>query len=210
MSQRLPMEESEKINVYRAPDWSPTSNDDFITNTDSPKIWQIFMKNWPIISQKVVLLIAAILTWGIVYSIFPQHTHVNAPIMRLAFLFIGAEIVGVFVGLTGLPDILGMLFWGVLYKNIGLANFEGLSGLEAFLREMALVSIMLLAGLGLDLEALKKLCGMVTRLTLVPTFVEVVCVAVLSFFLLKMPWLWGILLGYVCISIIYQTFNNII
>lgn len=193
------MEETEKINVYRATEWTPPDmpNDDSTNkiNTDSPKLWQIFMRNWPIISQKVVLLIAAILTWGVVYSIFPGYTHPSAPIMRLVFLFIGAEITGVLVSLTGLPDILGMLFWGVLYKNIGLANFEGLTGLEGFLREMALVSIMLLAGLGLDLKALKKLFGMVMRLTLIPTFVEVACVAVLSFFLLNMPWLWGILLG---------------
>lgn len=60
---------------------------------------------------------------------------------------------------------------------------------------MALVNIMLLAGLGLDPQAFKKLWFMILRLTLVPTIVEVAIIAVLAYFLLSMPWLWGLLLG---------------
>lgn len=54
---------------------------------------------------------------------------------------------------------------------------------------------MLLAGLGLDLDALKKLFGMVMRLTLIPSFFEVASIAVLSHLLLDLPWLWGSMLG---------------
>lgn len=64
-----------------------------------------------------------------------------------------------------------------------------------FYREMALVNIMLLAGLGLDFEALKKLFGMVMRLTLIPTIAETAIITILAYFLMNMPWLWGILLG---------------
>lgn len=60
---------------------------------------------------------------------------------------------------------------------------------------MALVNIMLLAGLGLDLGALKKLFGIIMRVTIVPTICEVAVITVCSFYFLKMPWLWGILLG---------------
>lgn len=60
---------------------------------------------------------------------------------------------------------------------------------------MALVNIMLLAGLGLDFEALKKLFGMVMRLTLIPTIAETAIITILAYFLMNMPWLWGILLG---------------
>ena len=65
----------------------------------------------------------------------------------------------------------------------------------SFYREMALVNIMLLAGLGLDYESLKKLFGIIMRLTLVPTIAETTSVAVLAYYCLDMPWLWGILLG---------------
>lgn len=60
---------------------------------------------------------------------------------------------------------------------------------------MALVNIMLLAGLGLDYDSLKKLFRFIMQLTLIPTIVEVVVIAVLSRFLLDLPWLWGTLLG---------------
>lgn len=54
---------------------------------------------------------------------------------------------------------------------------------------------MLLAGLGLELDALKKLSGMVARVTLIPTALETISIAVLAHYLMDMPWLWGILLG---------------
>lgn len=62
-------------------------------------------------------------------------------------------------------------------------------------REMALVNIMLLAGLGLDLDALKKLFGIIMRLTLIPTVLEVAVITVCSRYSLNFPWLWGVLLG---------------
>lgn len=92
------------------------------------------MKNWRFISQPVTLLFIFLLLWGISYSILPEYTKPNSPIMRILFLFVGAQICGIFVGLTGLPDMLGMLFWGVLYKNIGLGDFTGYESLEIFLR----------------------------------------------------------------------------
>lgn len=64
-----------------------------------------------------------------------------------------------------------------------------------FPSEMALVNIMLLAGLGLDLDALRKLFGIIMRLTLIPTILEVASISVCSHYLLNFPWLWGILLG---------------
>lgn len=62
-------------------------------------------------------------------------------------------------------------------------------------RDMALINIMLLAGLGLEVKVFKKLLGMVVRLSIIPTVAETVIVAVLAHFLLQMPWLWGLLLG---------------
>lgn len=62
-------------------------------------------------------------------------------------------------------------------------------------REMALVNIMLLAGLGLDLGALRKLFLPVMQLTFIPTVAEVAIITVAGHYLLSMPWLWGVLLG---------------
>lgn len=54
---------------------------------------------------------------------------------------------------------------------------------------------MLLAGLGLDYDSLKRLFRFIMQLTLIPTVAEVVAIAVLSRYLLDLPWLWGVLLG---------------
>lgn len=62
-------------------------------------------------------------------------------------------------------------------------------------RDMALINIMLLAGLGVDLQPLKKLFRIIMQLTLLPTIAEVAALTVLSHFLLGMPWIWGVLLG---------------
>jgi NhaP-type Na+/H+ or K+/H+ antiporter len=60
---------------------------------------------------------------------------------------------------------------------------------------IALVIILIRAGLGLDPKALKRLSGMVIRLAIFPSLVEATSMAVMSHFLLRLPWIWSILLG---------------
>ncbi|XP_071053502.1 sodium/hydrogen exchanger 9B2 isoform X2 [Onthophagus taurus] len=92
--------------------------------------------------------------------------------------------------------MVGMLLMGVLLRNVGFLQIEGnYRKFTAILRQLALVNIMLPAGLGLDPKALKKMSWMVLNLAFVPVAVEVAGVAVAAYFLLDFPWLWGILLG---------------
>uniref|UniRef100_A0A182QZB4 Cation/H+ exchanger transmembrane domain-containing protein n=1 Tax=Anopheles farauti TaxID=69004 RepID=A0A182QZB4_9DIPT len=162
------------------------------------KLCPALERNWPITSQPLALLIVFGFLWAIAYTVLPAElAHPTGGLMRIVFLFVGAQACGILVSLTGLPDMLGMLFWGVLYANVGWADFGGYERLEVFLREMALVNIMLLAGLGLDYAALRTLFRFIMQLTLVPTVAEVAAVAVLSHYLLNLPWLWGVLLGLV-------------
>lgn len=60
---------------------------------------------------------------------------------------------------------------------------------------IALVVILLRAGLGLDPAALKELSFMVLRLAFTPCIVETVTVATVTHLLLGFPWLWGLMLG---------------
>ncbi|CRK88687.1 CLUMA_CG002385, isoform B [Clunio marinus] len=172
------------------------------TNKENkPKIFLMLEESWPNSSQTLALLVIFLISWGIASSLFPGLVYANSTIMRIIFLVIGAQACGLLVSFIGLPDMLGMIGFGVFYKNIGWGNFEGYEKLEAVLREMALVNIMLLAGLGLDLEALKKLFGIIMRLTLIPTIFEVAVITVCSHYLLNFPWLWGVLLGLVVTAI---------
>ncbi|XP_065372260.1 sodium/hydrogen exchanger 9B2 [Calliphora vicina] len=166
-----------------------------------PKIWQYLVKHYHVTSQPLAILITFIALWILGYVLMPNYAVPNTAIMRLILLIVGAQVTGILVTFVKMPDMLGMLFFGVLYTNLGWADFSGYQRLEAFLREMALINIMLLAGLGLDANAFKKLWFMILRLTLIPTIAEVAIITVLAHFLLNMSWLWGILLGLVITAV---------
>uniref|UniRef100_A0A6P4FY43 Mitochondrial sodium/hydrogen exchanger 9B2 isoform X1 n=2 Tax=Drosophila rhopaloa TaxID=1041015 RepID=A0A6P4FY43_DRORH len=166
-----------------------------------PKWWIHFRSHWVNISEQVALLAIFLGLWSMAWVLLPEYSQPQTVIMRIAFLFVGAQILGILVSFVHLPDMLGMLFFGVLYANLGLANFEGYQKFELFLREMALINIMLLAGLGLDGDAFKRLWFMILRLTLLPTIVEVAAIAGLAYLTLSMPWLWGIALGLVITAV---------
>jgi NhaP-type Na+/H+ or K+/H+ antiporter len=59
-----------------------------------------------------------------------------------------------------------------------------------------LTVILIKAGLGLDAPALLKLSLIVIRLALLPCIMEAVAAAVISYYILGYPWLWGLMLGY--------------
>jgi solute carrier family 9B (sodium/hydrogen exchanger), member 1/2 len=64
-----------------------------------------------------------------------------------------------------------------------------------FSRKLAMVVILIKAGLGLDAKALKQLSCVVLRLAFCPCLVEAATAMLAARYLLHMPWLWGILLG---------------
>lgn len=74
-----------------------------------------------------------------------------------------------------------MLAIGVLLRNISFLQLSGqYVEFAAFLRKMALVNILLPAGLGLDPGALKRMAGMVVGLAIIPPLIEVLAVMFLS------------------------------
>lgn len=60
---------------------------------------------------------------------------------------------------------------------------------------------MLLAGMGLDLMELKQQLGMIAKLTCIPTIAEVGVITLIGFYLMKLPWLWSVLLGFVITAV---------
>ncbi|XP_008057782.1 sodium/hydrogen exchanger 9B2 isoform X2 [Carlito syrichta] len=93
----------------------------------------------------------------------------------------------------------GMLLAGFLMRNIPVIsdNVQINHKWSSSLRSIALSIILVRAGLGLDSEALKKLKGVCVRLSLGPCTVEACSSAVLTHFLLGLPWQWGFMLGFV-------------
>jgi NhaP-type Na+/H+ or K+/H+ antiporter len=63
-------------------------------------------------------------------------------------------------------------------------------------RKVALVIILTRAGLDLDSAALKRMRITVPKLGLIPWFVECIVIAIMTHYLLGLPWIWAFLLGY--------------
>ena len=82
----------------------------------------------------VALFVTFLLMWGIVYSIQPHLAMPAGNFMRFLFLFVGAQLCAIVVTQFGVPDMLGMIFWGILYRNVGLAEYGEMAKVESFLR----------------------------------------------------------------------------
>lgn len=70
-----------------------------------------------------------------------------------------------------------------------------------FYRKIALVIILTRAGLDLDPNALKRLKITVPKLGLIPWLIEAFVIAILTKYLLDLPWIWGFFLGSVIAAV---------
>ena len=126
----------------------------------------------------------------------------NGTIFILIILVVVALFFGWIFSLVRLPPLLGMLLTGILIKNIPGMTFDTYwTKTSSILRGVALVVILMRAGLGLDPQALKRLSVMVFRLAFTPCLAETLTVAVASHFLLNFPWIWGFMLGFVLAAV---------
>lgn len=183
--------------------------------------WKYAMKHWPDVSQPLSLLFLCVIVWTLIRILLPEYTVIHAVPMRMAILFVGAQICGVLLRLMQLPEMLGMLGFGVFFTNMGWGDFTPYQSLESFFRygqtpaytdsiqrnllfhfrskfsksDLALVNIMLLAGLGIELKAFIAQWSAVGRLTIIPTIGEVAVITLIAKWMFDFPWLWGILLG---------------
>ncbi|XP_077156860.1 sodium/hydrogen exchanger 9B2-like isoform X2 [Paroedura picta] len=158
-----------------------------------------------ILSRTVTYGVAAVLIWAVVWSITGQECLPGGNLFGILFLFffavIGGKLMGLIKlpGLPPLPPLLGMLLVGFLLRNIPSVSdlLQIDTKWSAGLRSIALAIILARAGLGLDPKALKKLKAVCIRLSFGPCVTEACIAAVVSHFLMHLPWTWGFLLGFV-------------
>ncbi|XP_077574807.1 sodium/hydrogen exchanger 9B2 isoform X1 [Stigmatopora nigra] len=150
------------------------------------------------------VLLAAVL-FGVVWSVTEDECLPGGNLFGITVLFICAVIGGKLVALIRLPrlppfpPLLGMLLMGFTLRNIPVItdgvyiNFKW----SASLRNIALAVILARAGLGLDPSALRKLKSVCLRVAVGPCIIEACTIALLSHFLMGLPWVWGFILGFV-------------
>ncbi|XP_054166014.1 sodium/hydrogen exchanger 9B2-like [Oppia nitens] len=88
-----------------------------------------------------------------------------------------------------------MLIIGFISGNVFDLNLN--EKLSSTFRSIALVIILLRAGLGLDPNVIKKLSGICIRLSLIPCIGEAFTISVVTYLLMDLPFVWGILLGFI-------------
>lgn len=184
-------------------------------------------KSWPSASQYLALLGIGILIWAIGILIFgvPKGKLYDIVYTRMAILFIGGEVCGILLKLFKLPDIIGMIGFGMFYQYLGQANFDGYENLEKFIkyeidlfiqifavdksnfrrfdlkfsnytfRDVALVNVLLVTGMLMEFNALVEKFWVALRLSIVTTMGETLIIAGMSMLVLKMPFIWSFMLG---------------
>uniref|UniRef100_A0A669EUH0 Cation/H+ exchanger transmembrane domain-containing protein n=1 Tax=Oreochromis niloticus TaxID=8128 RepID=A0A669EUH0_ORENI len=151
------------------------------------------------------LVLLAVVLFGVVWSITEDECLPGGNLFGITILFICAVVGGKLVSLIHLPKLppfpplLGMLLMGFLLRNIPVVT-DGVYidfRWSASLRNIALAVILARAGLGLDPTALRKLKVVCIRVAAGPCLIEACTTAVISHFLMGLPWVWGFILGFV-------------
>ncbi len=140
--------------------------------------------------------------WASLWAILGENALPGSNIFSLVVLLVVASFFGFLVRkipFITFPPLLGMLIAGFLLRNVpGISVAKHIDKQwSSTLRNTALVVILLRSGLGLDIQALRRLKCTVIRLAFCPCLLEAVTVGIVSHFLLGMPWLWAFMLGYI-------------
>uniref|UniRef100_A0A3B4DFZ2 Cation/H+ exchanger transmembrane domain-containing protein n=1 Tax=Pygocentrus nattereri TaxID=42514 RepID=A0A3B4DFZ2_PYGNA len=184
---------------------------DACTNTDPPhKCCGWLRRQCPcpprgLLAYIITKVSMAALLFGVVWSITEKECLPGGNLFGIVTVFICALTGGKLVGLIHIPNLppipplLGMLLAGVLLRNIPVVTEAVYIDFRwsASLRNIALAVILARAGLGLDGSALKKLKAVCVRVAMGPCLIEASTVALVSHFLMGLPWIWGFILGFV-------------
>jgi len=129
-----------------------------------------------------------------------QHPGLPGGVMFdvLEVLIVG-YLAGEFVRRLGLPPLFGMLIAGYVLKNCIPGALGGISStLNSTLRNVALATIMLRAGMGLNVKKLRESATITLLISAVPCFLEALAVAgVAKFTFPTMNLVWALMLGFV-------------
>ncbi|XP_023233238.1 sodium/hydrogen exchanger 9B2-like [Centruroides sculpturatus] len=149
------------------------------------------------------LILSTSLVWGSLWGLLNHLALPGGEIFALVVVVVVCYIGGQIVSLLTLPPLLGMLIMGMILQNVPYIDVaKDLNPKwSSDLRSIALVIILLRAGLGLDPIVLRKLSGACFRLAFTPCIVECITIAIISHFLLEFPWLWGFILGFVIAAV---------
>ncbi len=123
-------------------------------------------------------------------------------LFSIGLIFLGGLALGRIFQMLKLPSLLGMLIVGMILGSSGLSLLDDqLIGISSELREIALIIILMRAGLNMDLDALKKLGKPALYMCFVPACFEIIAVTFLASFLFHISLVEAALLGCVLAAV---------
>lgn len=140
-----------------------------------------------------------VVIWSTCYGISPVAALPwNGSVFAFMILFAIAYVAGQLCSLIRVPPLVGMLIAGIILSNLTQIPLDPET--SSLARDLALGVILLRAGTSLDPGALKKLSLVCLRLAFTPCIVETIVLAVTTHLLLHIPFLWCMVLGFVCVA----------
>ncbi|KAM6949221.1 sodium/hydrogen exchanger 9B2-like [Aplochiton taeniatus] len=145
------------------------------------------------------------LLFAVVWSITPKQCLPGENLFGIIILFITAVLGGKLVGMIQLPSLppfpplLGMLLAGLALRNVPYVT-EAVyidPKWSGVLRQIGSTLLLIRVSLGLNPKGLRRLKAVCLRVAVTPCVIEASTVAVVSHFLLGLPWIWGFMLGFV-------------
>ncbi|PRX21786.1 sodium/proton antiporter (CPA1 family) [Orenia metallireducens] len=110
-------------------------------------------------------------------------------LLSIALILIVGLILGFIFERLNLPSLLGMLLAGIILgpSGYGLLSQE-LMGISQEIRELALIIILLRAGLGISKETLKKIGKTAFKLSFIPGLLEGAAIFLIATHIFKLNW----------------------
>ena len=171
--------------------------------TDVQSCQGCFFKRCPDRVLKVFAYLILITALYITCFVTTNLSKPGGPIFALFVLVILALVAGLLLRIVRIPPMLGMLLVGIALSNIPkIKEWTSLDAqISSDLKTISLMIILMKGGLSLDIMDIKRVGFAVIRLAFLPCFVEATVFAIMSVLLLKLPWIWAFLLGFVIAAV---------
>ena len=148
-----------------------------------------------LVTKYTAHIVLALLTWAILWAILGESAEPpSGTIFAFVVLYAASHVASLASMVVRVPKILGMLAAGFILSNTTWLVFD--EQLSSLLRNIALATILLRAGLELDYNVIQKLSGVCLRVTFIPIITETVLIGILGHYLLDMPFIWSFMTGF--------------
>ncbi|XP_015927329.1 sodium/hydrogen exchanger 9B2 [Parasteatoda tepidariorum] len=151
----------------------------------------------PPLSTAFALLLLAGFIYGTLVGLVGKDALIGGPVFGLYILLIICYLGGQLVRLLKIPTLVGMMVLGFILRNVPHINVaEDIpESWAANIRNIALIFILLRAGLEVDSNIIKNNKSTCFKIIFIPFVFEFVMASVAGHYLFNMPWLWSFLLG---------------